>query len=383
MEPQSRELESFYTNPALDGLVSEYRHLRVLLDARKLGHGGIGMYIENLINGFLELGVELTVIGQRSSLLRFGLLDYVGIVDDDAAPYSINEMFFLSRRLNQQQFDVFHSPHYTLPYGLRIPSVVTVHDLIHVRQPEHFYYPLVARPMIRSALRRATRVLTVSEASRADILNLMGQGNFDDKICVVPNAVDPVFRTDLSEHRSKPYLFAVVSNAKPHKGLTELLEAFQQVTNSGLDTVPSGLKLMVAGEGAARLADINRAVIPVGHVSKDRLARLYREALAVVVPSRAEGFCLPVLEAHASGVPVIATPVPAVQEILSESDVLCPGYTGPDIASGILRFLENPRSHQEYSRDQAQHWTERFSRAQIARRVLDIYGQAVGNGEKK
>ncbi|MBN8548478.1 MAG: glycosyltransferase family 4 protein [Deltaproteobacteria bacterium] len=383
MEPQSRQLDSFYSTPSFGGLASEYKHLRVLLDARKLGHGGIGMYIENLINGFLELGVELTVVGQRSALLRFGLLDYVGIIDDDAKQYSINELFFLSRRINQSQFDVFHSPHFTLPYGLKIPTVVTVHDLIHVRQPERFYYPYVAAPLIRSALRRATRVLTVSDSSRADILSLMGEGNFHDKICVVPNAVDPVFGARAAEGRAKPYLLAVVSNSKPHKGLPQLIEGFQKVMASELSTVPKGLKLMVVGEGAQGLVDMHGSIITIGHVSKERLARLYREAMAVVVPSRAEGFCLPALEAHASGTPVIATPVAAVQEILSEGDVECPGFAPADIATGIIRFLEAPRAHQELTQRRSSDWQERYSRAQVARRVLDVYGQAVSGEAAK
>jgi glycosyltransferase involved in cell wall biosynthesis len=128
---------------------------------------------------------------------------------------------------------------------------------------------------------------------------------------------------------------------------------------------------------------MHRSIIPVGQISKERLARLYREALAVIVPSRAEGFCLPVLEAHASGACVISTPVPAVKEILTDSDIVCAGYSSTDIAAGIIRFFTNSRVLREYSQKAASGWAEKYSRSEIARRVLSVYGAAVRAGAKR
>ncbi len=352
--------------------------MRVLLDARKIGDGGIGTYIENLIGGFLELGVALTVLGPRSKLLRFGLLDHVGIIDDETPSYSLAETFLLGRRITQSDFDVYHSPHYTLPIGITIPAVITVHDLIHVRQPERFYYPVIASPLIRSAVRRAARVISVSNSSRDDLLQFCGQDRAVRlKLAVVPNAIDPIFGMSAAVRTERPYFLAVISNAKPHKGLKELVEGYQLFTANGSREAP---KLVIVGEGATGLRDIHGSIVPLGPVSKERLVRLYQNASAVVVPSKAEGFCLPVLEAHACGTPVISTPVPAIREILSENDVICSDYSAQAIAAGFELFSLSRDARKDSARRASGRWFEHFSRAEMARRVLDIYASAVHSG---
>jgi glycosyltransferase involved in cell wall biosynthesis len=115
----------------------------------------------------------------------------------------------------------------------------------------------------------------------------------------------------------------------------------------------------------------------MGPVSKEKLSKLYHEALGLVVPSRAEGFCLPALEAHACGTPVISTPIPAVREILGDADVICPGFAPADIAQGIMRFLESPTVRREISQHDSYRWVEQYSRHVLARRVLSVYGEAV------
>ena len=130
--------------------------MRVLLDARKLGHGGIGVYIDNLVHGLAAHGdVDLTLIVREA----FDPEEYswgkgVALISDRARPYSIDEMFGLARRIDFAGIDVFHSPHFTLPFGIRVPSVVTVHDLIHVHNPQRAFYPVVARGLVRSSLKR-------------------------------------------------------------------------------------------------------------------------------------------------------------------------------------------------------------------------------------
>lgn len=355
--------------------------LRVLLDARKLGDGGIGTYIENLIGGFLELGVALTVIGPRSKLLRFGLIDHVGIINDETPSYSLSELFLLGRRINQRDFDIYHCPHFTLPRGIKIPSVITVHDLIHIRYPERFYYPMVAGHLIRSAVQRATRVLSVSHAARAELELYCGHDPLlRRKLSVVPNAVDPIFGMAPDIRHERPYFLAVVSNSKPHKGLKELVEGFQMFCASRSNALASIPRLVLAGEGARGLRDMHGAIAPLGPVSKERLVRLYQNASALVVPSRAEGFCLPVLEAHACGTPVVTTPVPAIREIVSDNDVICSGFSASDIAEGLSQFFSASIQRKEAARRSAGRWFEKYSRAEMARQVLEVYANAVSGG---
>lgn len=356
--------------------------MRVLLDARKLGHGGIGTYIENLIAGFLELGIELTVIGSRRELLRFGLVDLVSIIDDETPQYSLRESFGLLRRINQRAFDVYHAPHFTLPFGLKIPAVVTVHDLIHLRHPEHFYYPWIAKPLIRSALRRASKVITVSEASRADLLDLMhDEAGFSEKVRVIPNAVDPRFVPPAQRRTENPYLLAILSNHKPHKGLSELLDAWIAFKRSA-SPEQRALRLLLVGEGSRAAGEVPPDVTPLGAVSKEKLVSLYQQARALIVPSRIEGFCLPVLEAHAAGTPVIATPAPAIKELLCRRDVCCAGFDAEALAAGIAEFCGRDGRNGAGLDPEGDCHLSRYTRAETARRVLDVYRNSLEQEER-
>ena len=169
MEAKSRELISSENVRA--------RPIRLLLDGRKLRDGGIGVYTENLIAGLLEVGgVSITVLYTDERCRTAPYASQVQWLWDPARPYSLDELFSLASRIDFSRFDIFHTPHYMLPYRIPIPTVVTVHDLIHITHPEKFWYPSVAKLLIRSAVRRADGVLAVSRHTRAGVCDLTGAG---------------------------------------------------------------------------------------------------------------------------------------------------------------------------------------------------------------
>jgi glycosyltransferase involved in cell wall biosynthesis len=350
--------------------------LQILFDGRKLEHGGIGVYAHNLIAGLVETpGVAVTVIGDPAVIARHSWAPAVTTVADVTRPYSFAELCLLGRRLRRQACDVFHTPHYVLPLGLEVPTVVTVHDLIQVRQPERFYYPLVAGGLVRSALRRADRVVTVSEASRRDLVEFSGDPAVVGKITVVPNAIDPVFLDARAETPEREYLLAVLSMAKPHKGLASLLEAFAWARARSVRAART--ELVIVGYGAdkdavterARHAGIADGVRVLGRVDHPTLAALYAGARGLVCPSRAEGFCLPVLEAHGAGTPVVVTPVPAVRELVTPADIVCDDFSTGALGRGILALLDRATA---VTIDRGV-IGERFGRAGVAARTLEIY----------
>lgn len=363
------------------------RPLRVLFDGRKLGHGGIGVYAENLVAGLVSMpGIRVAVAGDPVVIDRYPWASEVVILPETTPPYSFAELFSLGARLNSVPFDVFHTPHYVLPFGIKAPTVVTVHDLIQVRTPERFYYPMVAGGLIRSALRRATRVLTVSGASRADLVAFARSGAIAEKISVIPNAVDPTFTRPVAElgivggfQLDRPYLLAVVSMSKPHKGVEPLIEAFAWARARSIAVSNATLALVGYGadsSGIRKLAEqfgCADAVRSLGRVTKPELAALYAGADAVVCASRAEGFCLPVLEAHASGTPVIVTPVPAIQELVTDTDVVCEDFTVGALGRGIKTFFERER-RPFAGRERV---IASFSRAAVAACTADVYREAL------
>jgi glycosyltransferase involved in cell wall biosynthesis len=133
-----------------------------------------------------------------------------------------------------------------------------------------------------------------------------------------------------------------------------------------------GLPLVVVGperepELARELAGLGADVR--GYVDKDELAGLYRGAAALVLPSRYEGFGLPVLEAMASGLPVVATDEPALREVAGGAAV----YSDGDLAAAIRIALAD-RDHlvtAGLERAKAFSWDE------TARRTLALYREAL------
>lgn len=368
------------------------RRLRVLLDARKLGDGGIGVYIENLIEGMLcQPEIELSLITKNPEEgKRWRELPHI---IDTARSYSADEMFRLSKRIPFSSYDLFHVPHYTLPYGINIPTVITVHDLIHIKHPEKFYYPLIAKRLVRSGISRASKVVTVSYSSFHQIAQFMGANSPHlKKISVVHNALDPDFldpqgKLKISTRGGRPYFLCLISNIKPHKGLDDVLKAFEELRRTG--EIPAEIGLVLAGQGAGEIflnPELHERIQRIGNVdcrgcvTKDELVILFREALALVVGSKAEGFCLPMLEAKASGIPVICRPVPALLELVTDSDIVSSNFSVDSLKLAIKDFF----AAEEALRRRAARGIDvsKYDRVALSAKIADVYSSAIAQEAK-
>lgn len=378
MEPELPRRNSAVRSPVKAGL-----KVRVLLDARKLGDGGIGVYVEQILRGLLERRDVAVRAIVRKSLEASGLAD-VGLhgdlteIVDGARPYSVDEMVMMPRRIDFSEVDVFHSPHYTLPLGIPVPSVVTIHDLIHLQYPEKSYYPLIAKQLILSAARRADRVLTVSVAVKRDLETFFqSEPPLCEKLSVIPNCVGP---QDERPHDSAgyvrsrysivgPYFLVVSSMAKPHKGIEDLVEAYRALSREATLPVP---ELVVAGTGSEvwrdKISQVD-SIHVLGRVSSIELRHLYAAAHYVVVPSLAEGFGLPMLEAHVLGVPVVHRPVPALLELSTDYDIVTKDFSVPALRAAL--------AHASICRGGSgvvpQRSVERFARALVIDRLVSVY----------
>lgn len=366
------------------------RTIRLLLDGRKLGHGGIGVYIENVVQGLLGIGgVEISVIGTERQAAGVTFRDEVAWIFDSARPYSLDELLMLPRRIDFSRFDVYHSPHYTLPYRIPIKTIITVHDLIHIQHPERFYYPWVAKTLIRSAVRRANAVIAVSNATARCVAACVRQSA--EKINHIPNAV-PAFLRSSRElfmpgdfgRDAAAFFLTVFSNLKPHKGFPELIDGYRDFRRRFRqhDSASVCPELVLVGYGAELLrsdASLSKVIEGVegvrvlGAVSKEDLRGLYQKARALVVPSRAEGFCLPALEAQACGTPVICRPVPALEELLTEQDIVAEDFSVRALEAALYKGAvssEKPRRIVEAHLD-------RFSLNSVALRLRDLYSSII------
>src|SRR5437899_4438841 len=216
----------------------------------------------------------------------------------------------LPRLLRRLRPDVAHFIH-ALPLRCPCPAVVTVQDLSWERDPSVFgFWDLATfKVFVRRAVRKAERVLAISERTKRDLIELYGTSA--DKIVVTPLAPDPAF-VPAGEHDS---FLLFVSAIEPRKQPLAAIDAANEV----------GRQLVVVGppKDEELAAELRRRGADVrGYVPPDELVRPYQRAAWLVFPSRYQGFGLPVVEAMACGTPVAALADPAVREVAGDAAAL-------------------------------------------------------------
>ena len=353
----------------------------IAIDARKVADYGIGTYVRGLIGALarIDQDAQYRLLAPRAQReLLPDLPDNFDWVDEDSPGYSLREQLAFGRTLQRLAPDLFHSPHYVLPARTPARVVVTIHDLIHLVHPEFLPNRLAlpyARWMLQRAARRASRILTVSRATAADLGRRLAIPS--SRIEVIANGVDDRFRAPLSAETVSrelaavgvaPGYFLFVGNPKPHKNLALLLEAFARFE------APAS-RLVLAGGSEKRSAaggSGDRRVTHLGRVEDRLLPALYRGALALLFPSLYEGFGLPVAEAMAGGTPVIASSTAAVAEIAGGAAELVSPLDGEGWTAAIRRIDADPERRRQLAaagRDRSAGW--RWETA--ARRTLETY----------
>lgn len=270
---------------------------------------------------------------------------------------------------------VYFSPGFNPPLWSPVPFVFTLHDLIHLHFPaeaslaKHVYYRLVVRP----AIHRAYRVLTVSRYTKQEILAWAEVP--DEHVVVVGNGVGPAFCPGGRRHApGYPYIF-YVGNYKPHKNLARLLQGFAR---SGLR---KDVRLVLTGAPDAVLSHqitalkLQNQVVYAGQLTDTDLAAHYRGALALVCPSLYEGFGLPPLEAMACGTPVVTSNITALPEVIGDAAVLIDPYNVEAIAWGIQCVVEDSALRQSLS-DKGLVRAKQFTWEHTARRVRQVLEEA-------
>jgi glycosyltransferase involved in cell wall biosynthesis len=370
--------------------------MKVAIDARKLHDFGIGTYIRNILRHLarLDRDTEYVLLCHEPDLdVATHLGPNFRAVLEPAGNYSVREQLHVPWLLARERPDVYHAPHYVLPVATPCRSVVTIHDCIHLMFPQYLPNRLAyayARGAMWSAARRSDRILTVSEASKRDILRFFNVPA--DKVVVVYNAIDEHFwdepqPDDVARVRERFQLdhqfVLYVGTIKPHKNLVRLIEAFARLRDGAFDD----LKLLIIGDEISKLPALRRAVHShklhkhvrfLGFLPDDTLRVLYRLASVFVFPSLYEGFGLPPLEAMACGAPVVTSNVSSLPEITGDAAQLVDPYDIDSIVDGMRRVLTNPALAAEMRRKGMARARE-FSWEQSVTRTLDTYRQVAGS----
>jgi glycosyltransferase involved in cell wall biosynthesis len=329
----------------------------VLLDADVLGRRRTGdeTYVLNLLRRLGELAGDLRIL----AVTRHPELVPAGIepVPLPARSQHLRMAVQLPLLLRRIRPDLAHFQH-SLP--LAAPrSVLTVHDLGFERDPTVMPAAdrLVFQRVVPWSARRALRVFAVSERTKRDLVELYGLP--EAKVVVTPNGVDPAFVPGDDGPADGAYVL-FVGAIQERKNPLAALAAARAV----------GLPLVVVGpEKEPRLASELRAsgADLRGYVEKEELAELYRGAAALVLPSRYEGFGLPVVEAMACGTPVVAAPDLALREVAGDAAV----FAEPPLGEALRQALGDRARLSAAGIERAR----RFSWDETARRTLAVYNE--------
>lgn len=351
-----------------------YGSVRVAIDARKWRDFGIGRYIRGLVNELARLDGEERYVAIGPRQIESELPTGFAFVENDSPHYSAREIWSVGRSVTASRADVLHEPHYVLP-RVAVPSVVTIHDLTHLdlftaaRDAHRRAYAWI---MLKRATTAARIILTVSESAATAIAK-----SFPDarpKLRVTPNGIDDLFFRGrqpgddaiLERHgvESDRY-FLFVGNDKPHKNVQTLLGAFHSLPSPR----PT---LLLAGNSRAG----GERVRSCGVVPDGDLRALYAHSLALILPSRYEGFGLPVAEAMAAGAPVIASNIAVLREVAGGAAI----HVAVDDAAALRDAMELVAGEAELRDELRARGAERacaFTWRRTAELTRDAYREAM------
>lgn len=363
--------------------------MKIGIDARLINETGIGRYIRNLITElmrldtknsyvvFLPTGADTWTMPNNRWEKRLCAVHW----------HTVKEQLLMPRIFLHEHLDLLHVPYFNVPIFYPKPFVVTIHDLtiLHVAtgkattlpKPLYQLRRLGYQVVVRIGVRRARRVIAVSNYTKQDIVKNLGihpekivvtYEGVDKQICVPSNAVSPV---------NSPY-FLYVGNAYPHKNLEFLIKSF----GIFVQTHPM-YKLVLVGKNDFFYRKLRtwvyglpyaKQVVFVEGVSDATLALYYTYAVAFVFPSLIEGFGLPALEAVSFHTPVLCSDIPVFHELFGN----VPYYFSPHDEKNLSGVMEHLLTSGKKKQDEAeQSLLSQFEWHTMAKETLSLYQQSV------
>jgi len=364
------------------------------IDARKLSDFGIGVYIQHLVRGLAEIDREnhyVLFVGKAYAGELDDLPESFRLVAEHCPVYSLREQVILSWRLLRLRLDLYHATHYVLPLVTPRRVVVTIHDIIHLLYPEFLPNRLAfvyAQRMIRRSLIKSDRVIADSQNTKSDLMDYFEVDGRKIRRIYPGVAERYLVELDAGEierqlarfELTRPYLL-FVGNPKPHKNLDTVVQAYgRALARGGFD---ADLVCVGGRDGSefkirerARQLGLGDRVRLLGHVDDASLPALYQGASVFLYPTLYEGFGLPVVEAMASGVPVITSHNSALREVAEGYAELVDPLEIDEVAQAIHRCMtdgDRRSSLAELGRRRAKD----FRWHRTAEQTLEVYMSAL------
>lgn len=366
--------------------------MKIGIDARNDGTG-VGRYTFSLVRELARIDGEneyVLFVSRERFVTEPAPGPNFRLVEAGIPWFTLREQLSLPRLVAQEQPDLMHYPHLTVPLLSRTPFVVTVHDLNYL-DADAIAGPTDKRP-VRSRMRRAgyrlellkarraRRLIAVSEHTRETLVRRLridpARTAVTYEAAGTTAAIEPD-TTVLRRHGLDSPFFLYVGSAYPYKNLARLIEAFARLGG--------GYRLVLAGnqehfgaslEEHAAAAGLADQVLFTGSVSEAELAALYSGALAYTFVSLSEGFGLPGLEAMAAGVPVIAATAGSLPEIYEDAARYCDPLDVESIAMALADVASDERLRNDLVARGRKRVRE-FSWRRTAEQTLTVYREAL------
>ncbi len=350
---------------------------------------GTEEYIEGLVYGLFKLGIAVVGVGRQNQGLQpdepcLGL-------DVRSSPSPIAKWWweYYGVRRVPRDVNVLHIPFMAHPEGrLSVPSVVTVHDLIPYRLDayrksvkEQRYFSHIGR-----AMPYADCLVAISQATYNDLSELFP--SLVNKTVVIPNGVHHHYFEEMPIEqvgfvarrfglRRRPRML-YAGGYDERKNVGTLIRAMKGVfaRHPGGELVLVGAKDNLTIRRQVQDQGIEGRVVVTPFVSRADLVALYNGADVFVYPSRFEGFGLPPAQALAVGIPVVASDIPPIQEVVREYGTLVNPNSVEAWVSAIDEVLNGSDSLQRRVTE-GQAYAQAFSWPHIAEAYLKIYEDVV------
>lgn len=371
--------------------------MRIGIDARILGTSrALDYYTRNLVASLIKLDKENQYVLLISGRKQLTFLQNL-VVDYRVIPKKVvlKDHLLFKTYLKGLDLDLIFHPDNTEFLSCLGRSVVTLHDVVPWKFPElvlshdpienlrqRAYFSLQ-----KFALKRSSQIITVSESSKKEIIETLGID--ENKITVTYESIDERFsnpqKGNLKEVLKKynidrDYIF-YIGGLEEYKNVRNLIEAYSQLSRK--EKLVIGGKTEGQGLGARssypELINLIKSkglydwVIFTGFIEDQDLPLLYSEAKVFVYPSLYEGFGIPPLEALKSGVPVVASNIPPIKELVGEAALLIDPLKAEEIALAIKKVIKLNSEERDILIKEGKDWVDKFSWEKTALKTIEIF----------
>lgn len=382
--------------------------MKIAIDIRRPGEFGVGTYVRNVVRSLARLdapgldgpGHQYFLIGPPEKLREFRSLPPNFKLQPFPRTATWKHTLAFRQMLSRHKCDLLHVPHlFKTPRLAPCPYMLTVHDLLGFIYQSSRQTQMKSRfrfEMAKIALRRANRIVAVSNSTASDLERVFGGAVRSGKVDVIYNALDERFQRGHATEEDRHFIaeryqvkgpfILYAGTIKPHKNVVRVIEAFSALKGElAKGNMFPDLKLIIIGDELASNHDLRRMVTKggvqqdvrfLGFVPVETLRIFYDTAKIFIFPSLYEGFGLPPLEAMAHGTPVVTSNVSSLPEVVGNAAVMVNPENVFEIMHALHRVLVDTKLR-ELLKQRGIERSQKFSWDDSTRRLLTAYDKAI------